>query len=195
MPVVIWWRSCARTARSSAASTLPSARRPQPESSIRRPHTSRRSRSPESPSSVFKRATGERSSSSAAAYPSLWTKPSSVRSEQVPARLNKTLQLRRPLSLHSITWLRRPTTNCDASEAELLLFGGHDADQKRITERAARLWRRAARQHVSQHSRRGGSRHRGGGLEPGHALFRHSAALWRRFVRNTSREGPGRTQA
>src|SRR5262249_48751452 len=58
--------SYARTARSSAASTSPSTRRPQPESSIKRPRTSRLSRSRESRSSAFKKAMRERSSSSAA---------------------------------------------------------------------------------------------------------------------------------
>src|SRR5215472_14998951 len=52
----------------------------------------------------------ERSSSSAAEYPSCWTEPSSVRLEQVPARLNKTLRLRRPLSLHLVTRHGPPMT-------------------------------------------------------------------------------------
>src|SRR5262245_35629249 len=52
----------------------------------------------------------ERSSSSAAEYPSCWTEPSSVRLEQVPARLNKTLRLQRPLSLHLVTRHGPPMT-------------------------------------------------------------------------------------
>src|SRR5215813_11803917 len=100
MPVVTWWPSYARTARSSAASTSPSTRRPQPEFSIKRPRTSRLSRSRESRSSAFKKVTRERSSSSAAECPSFWTEASSVRPEQVPAPLNKTLRLQRRLSLY-----------------------------------------------------------------------------------------------
>src|SRR5215467_8204679 len=56
---------------------------------------------PGMPSSAFKKATRERSSSSAAECLSFWTELSSVRSEQVPAPLNKTLQLQRRLSLNS----------------------------------------------------------------------------------------------
>ena len=59
-------------------------------------------------SSAFKKATRERWSSSAAAYPSFWREPSSVRSEQVPAPLNKTLRLQRRLSLHLVIRHRRP---------------------------------------------------------------------------------------
>src|SRR5215831_5981830 len=102
MPVVTCWPSCARTARSSAASTSPSTKRPRPESSIRRLQTSRASRSREGRSSAFKRPTPERSSSSAAECPSFWTEPLSVRSEQVPARLNKTSRWQKRLSLHSV---------------------------------------------------------------------------------------------
>src|SRR5262245_15424295 len=40
--------------------------------------------------------------------PSFWTEPSSVRSEQVPAPLNKTLRLQRRLSLHLVTRHSRP---------------------------------------------------------------------------------------
>src|SRR5262245_8695504 len=72
--------------------------------------TSRLSRSRESRSSAFKKAMRERSSSSAAEYPSCWTEPSSVRLEQVPARLNKTLRLQRPLSLHLVTRHGPPMT-------------------------------------------------------------------------------------
>src|SRR5262249_34248215 len=82
--------------------------RPQPESSIKGPRTSRLSRSRESRSSAFKRATRERSSSSAAEFPSFWTEPSSARSEQVPAPLNKTVRLPRRLSLHLVTRHSRP---------------------------------------------------------------------------------------
>src|SRR5215831_16769281 len=42
---------------------------------------------------------------SAAEYPSFWTEPSWVRSEQAPAPLNKTLRLPRRLSLHLVTHL------------------------------------------------------------------------------------------
>jgi hypothetical protein len=59
-------------------------------------------------SSAFKRAMREKSSSSAAEYPSFWTEPSSVRSEQVPALLNKTSRLPRRLSLHFVTRRRGP---------------------------------------------------------------------------------------
>src|SRR5262245_44630598 len=110
MPVVTDWPSYASTALSSAASTSPSTRRPPPESSIKRPRTSRLSRGRESRSSAFKKAMRERSSSSAAEYPSCWTEPSSVRLEQVPARLNKTLRLQRPLSLHLVTRHGPPMT-------------------------------------------------------------------------------------
>src|SRR5215813_915786 len=102
MPVVTCWPSCARTARSSAASTSPSTKRPRPESSIRRLQTSRASRSREGRSLAFNRPTPERSSSSAAECPSFWTEPLSVRSEQVPARLNKTSRWQKRLSPHSV---------------------------------------------------------------------------------------------
>src|SRR5215470_2944277 len=101
MPVVTCWPSYARTVRSSAASTSPSTKRPRPESSIRRPQTSRASRSRGGRSSAFKRPTREKSSSSAAECPSFWTEPSSVRSEQVPAPLNKTSRWQKRLSPHS----------------------------------------------------------------------------------------------
>ena len=41
-------------------------------------------------------------------YPPFWTEPSSVRSEQVPAPLNKTLRLPRQLSLRLVTRHSRP---------------------------------------------------------------------------------------
>jgi hypothetical protein len=44
----------------------------------------------------------------AAEYPSFWTEPSWVRSEQAPAPLNKILRLQRRLSLHIVTRHRRP---------------------------------------------------------------------------------------
>src|SRR5262249_17993501 len=68
----------------------------------------RLSRSREGHSSAFKKATRERSSSSAAEYPSSWTEPSSVRSEQVPAPLNKKLRLQTRPSLHLGTSPSRP---------------------------------------------------------------------------------------
>src|SRR6516225_8676247 len=108
MPVVTWWLFYARTGRSSAASTSPSTRRPQQESSTKGPRSSRLSRSRESRSSAFKRVTRERSSFSAAEYPSFWTEPSWVRSEQAPAPLNRILRLPRRLSLHLVTRHSRP---------------------------------------------------------------------------------------
>src|SRR5262249_4977344 len=108
MPVVTWWPFYARTARSSAASTSPSTRRPQPESSTKGPRSSRLSRSRENRFSAFKRATRERASFSAAEYPSFWTEPSWARSEQAPAPLNKILRLQRRLSPHLVTRHRRP---------------------------------------------------------------------------------------
>ena len=51
-----------------------------------------------------------KSSSSAAGYLSFWTELSSVRSEQVPALLNKTLRLQRQLSLHLVNGHSRPMT-------------------------------------------------------------------------------------
>src|SRR5215831_39608 len=69
----------------------------------KRPRISRLSRSRESRSSAFKKATQEESSSSAAECLSFWTELSSVRSAQVPAPLNKTLRLQRRLSLHLLT--------------------------------------------------------------------------------------------
>src|SRR5262245_66385928 len=108
MLVVTWLPSYDKTARSSAASTSPSTKRLQPESSIKRPRISRLSRSRESRSSAFKKATQGESSSSAAAYLSFWTELSSVRSVQVPAPLNKTLRLQRRLSLHLVTRHSRP---------------------------------------------------------------------------------------
>src|SRR5262249_25179674 len=108
MPLVGYWPSYVTKAVSAAASAVAATMRAQPESSIKRSRTSRHSRSRESRSSAFKKATRERSSSSAAEYPSFWTEPSSVRSEQVPAPLNKTLRLQRRLSLHLVTRHSRP---------------------------------------------------------------------------------------
>src|SRR5262244_496793 len=134
MPVVIYWPSYARTARSSAASTSPSTRLLQPESSIKRPRISRLSRSRESRSSAFKKATRERSSSSAAECLSFWTELSSVRSAQVPAPLNKTLRLQRRLSLHVVTKHSRPMHLVEAQgflpTAELDLNLKHDSHRR-----------------------------------------------------------------
>ena len=47
---------------------------------------------------------------SVAEYPSFWTELSLVRSEQVPALLNKTLRLQRRLSLHLVTRHGPPMT-------------------------------------------------------------------------------------
>src|SRR5262245_29246606 len=102
MLVVTCWPSCARTARSSAASTSPSTKRPRPESSIKRPQTSRASRSRENRSSAFKKPTPERSSSSAAECPSFWTERLSVRSEPAPAPLNRTSRWQKRQSPHSV---------------------------------------------------------------------------------------------
>src|SRR5262249_61299790 len=102
------WPSHVSRGRTLDASTSPWTSRPTPESSIKPPPTSRLSRSRESRFSAFKRATRARSSSSAAEYPSFWTEPSSARSEQVPAPLNKTVLLQRRLSLDLITRHSRP---------------------------------------------------------------------------------------
>src|SRR5262249_9312450 len=126
----------ARTARSSAASTSPSTRRPQLGSSIKRPRNSRLSPSRESRSSAFKKATQGKSSSSAAECLSFWTELSSVRSEQVPAPLNKILRLQRRLSLHLVTSRSRPMH---------LVRGVRLPTNRRMRSAAKNSYRRAVR--------------------------------------------------